>query len=110
MTAAKNLDVMCHLTVKRGAEAHDNTWRCADLRQSNVQRHREATGFFYSRSDVCNFVLFSLFAVVSICFLPAIYEIDESDIGPTPALFYFWAVNPTRCFSQCLYTSLLYFI
>ena len=40
MTAAKNVN-MAHRGVERGAEALDSAWRRADLRQSNVQRHRE---------------------------------------------------------------------
>ena len=40
MTAANNMGKW-HRGVERGAEALDNTWRRADLRQSNVQRQRE---------------------------------------------------------------------
>ena len=42
MTAAKNVDKW-HRGVERGAEALDSAWRSADLRQSNVQRQREAS-------------------------------------------------------------------
>ena len=44
MTAVKNVG-MGHQGVKRGAEALDNAWRYADLRQSNVRCQREASGF-----------------------------------------------------------------
>ena len=37
MAAAKNMSVW-HRGVQRGAEADDNAWRRADLRQSNVRR------------------------------------------------------------------------
>ena len=39
MTAARNVG-MWHRGVDRGAEALDNAWRRADLRQSNVRRQR----------------------------------------------------------------------
>ena len=42
MTAAKNVGKW-HRGVERGAEALDSAWRCADLRQSNVQRQREVS-------------------------------------------------------------------
>ena len=45
MTAAANNVDMWHRGVKRGAEALDNAWRRADLRQSNVRRQREASEF-----------------------------------------------------------------
>ena len=63
MTAAKNVG-MWHRGVKRGAEALDNAWRHADLRQSNARRQREASGFY--SSYMCDFFLFCLVAVVSI--------------------------------------------
>ena len=44
MTAAKNVG-MWYRGVERGAEALDNVWRCADLRQSNVRRQREGSEF-----------------------------------------------------------------
>ena len=44
MIAAKNVD-MWHRGVERGAEAFDNAWRRADLRQLNVRRQHEAIGF-----------------------------------------------------------------
>ena len=44
MTAAKNVGMWLR-GVERGAEALDNAWRCADLRQSNVWRQREASEF-----------------------------------------------------------------
>ena len=44
MTAVKNLD-MWRQGVERGAEVLDNAWRHADLHQSNVRRHREASTF-----------------------------------------------------------------
>ena len=75
MTAAKNVG-MWHRGIERGAEALDNAWRRADLRQSNVWRQHEV-------SDECDFVLFCLVAVVSICFLPAIYH-GEAGMGPAP--------------------------
>ena len=40
MTASNNVE-MWHRAVERGAEALDNAWRCADLRQSYVRRQRE---------------------------------------------------------------------
>ena len=42
MTASNNVE-MWHRAVERGAEALDNAWRCADLRQSYVRRQREAS-------------------------------------------------------------------
>ena len=42
MTALNNVE-MGHRAVERGAEALDNAWRCADLRQSYVRRQREAS-------------------------------------------------------------------
>ena len=42
MTAAKNVR-MWHRGVERGAEALDNSWQRADLRQSYVRRQREAS-------------------------------------------------------------------
>ena len=42
MTAAKNVGKW-HRGVERGAEALDSAWRRADLRQSNVQRHRKVS-------------------------------------------------------------------
>ena len=42
MTAAKNMGKW-HRGVEREAEALDNAWRRADLRQSNVQRQREVS-------------------------------------------------------------------
>ena len=42
MTAANNVE-MWHRAVERGAEAFDNAWRRADLRQSYVRRQREAS-------------------------------------------------------------------
>ena len=63
---------MWHRGVERGAEALDSAWRRADLRQSNVQRQREVSEFY--SNYVCDFVLFCLVAVVSMCFLPAIYR------------------------------------
>ena len=63
MTAANNMG-MWHRGVERGAEAN--------LRQSNVRRQREASGFY--SSYVRDFVLFCLIAAASICFLPAIYH------------------------------------
>ena len=42
MTAANNVEIW-HRAVERGAEAHDNAWRRADLRQSYVRRQREAS-------------------------------------------------------------------
>ena len=44
MTAAKNVG-MWHRGVERGEETLDNAWRCADLRQSKVRRHPEASEF-----------------------------------------------------------------
>ena len=44
MTAAKNVG-MRHRGIERGAEALDNAWRRADLRQSNVRRQGEASEF-----------------------------------------------------------------
>ena len=44
MTAAKNVG-MWHRGVERGAEALDNAWRRADLRQSNARRQREVSKF-----------------------------------------------------------------
>ena len=41
MTAANDAE-MWHRAVERGAEALDNAWRRADLRQSYVRRQREA--------------------------------------------------------------------
>ena len=55
-TAAKNVG-MWHRGIEKGAEALDNTWRCADLHQSNVRRQREASEFVqYLRVRFC-FVL-----------------------------------------------------
>ena len=42
MTAANNVE-MWHRAVERGAEALDNAWRRADLRQSYVRRQHEAS-------------------------------------------------------------------
>ena len=42
MTVAKNVGKW-HRGVERGAEALNSAWRCADLRQSNVQRQREVS-------------------------------------------------------------------
>ena len=42
MTAAKNVGKW-HRGVERGAEALDSAWRRADLRRSNLQRHREVS-------------------------------------------------------------------
>ena len=42
MTAANDVE-MWHREVERGAEALDNAWRRADLRQSHVRRQREAS-------------------------------------------------------------------
>ena len=39
MAAAKSVG-MWHRGIERGAEALDNAWRCADLRQSNVRPTR----------------------------------------------------------------------
>ena len=44
MTAAKHVG-MWRRGVERGAEALNTAWRRADLRQSNIRRQREATGF-----------------------------------------------------------------
>ena len=44
MTAAKNVGIW-HPGVERGAEALDSVWRRANLRQSNVRRHREVSEF-----------------------------------------------------------------
>ena len=44
MTAAKNVG-MWHRGVERGAEALNNAWRRAYLRQSNVRRQRGASEF-----------------------------------------------------------------
>ena len=44
MTAAKYVG-MRHRRGERGAEAHDNAWRRANLSRSNVQRQREASEF-----------------------------------------------------------------
>ena len=43
MAAAKNVG-MWHRGVEKVAEALENAWRCADLRQSNVWRQLEAKG------------------------------------------------------------------
>ena len=44
MKAAKNVG-MRHRGIERGAEALDNAWRRADLRQSNMRRQGEACEF-----------------------------------------------------------------
>ena len=44
-TATKKNLGMWHRGVERGAEALDNAWRRAGLRQSNVRRQREASEF-----------------------------------------------------------------
>ena len=44
MTAAKNVG-MWPRGVERGAEALDKAWRRTHLRQSNMRRQREASGF-----------------------------------------------------------------
>ena len=44
MTAVKNVG-MWHRGIETEAEFLDNAWRRADLRQSNVRRQREASGF-----------------------------------------------------------------
>ena len=44
MAAAKNVG-MWSQGVERGAEVPDNAWRRAELRQFNVRRQREASGF-----------------------------------------------------------------
>ena len=36
--------------------------------------------------------------------------IDESGMGPTPVLFYFWGVNPPRCLSLCLHPHFLFYL
>ena len=46
MTAPKNVGIW-HRVAERGAEAFDNAWRRADLRQSNV-RHRARLVNLYS--------------------------------------------------------------
>ena len=56
-------------------------------------------------SKVCDFVLFCLVAVVFICFLPAIYR--RGVRYGASSCFYFWAANPSRCLSLCLFTSFL---
>ena len=43
MTAANNMDIW-HRGVEKGAVALENAWRRVDLRQSNLPRHREASG------------------------------------------------------------------
>ena len=43
MTTAKNMG-MWHREVEKEAEAHENAWRRADLRQSNMRRQHEARG------------------------------------------------------------------
>ena len=73
MTAAKNMGKW-HRGVERGAEALDNAWRRADLRQSNVQLQREVSEVVQSVRVqflfLFCFVLFCLVAVVSRCFSP----------------------------------------
>ena len=73
MTAAKNVG-MWHRGSERGSEAlHNAAWRRADLHQSNARRQREASGSIQSlNARFC--VLFCLFAVDSVCFLPVIYD------------------------------------
>ena len=44
MIAAENVGLW-HRRIKRGAEALDNAWRSADLRQSKERHQREAGGF-----------------------------------------------------------------
>ena len=88
MTAAKNVG-MWHRGIERGAKALDNAWRHADLRQSNVR--------FCFVLPCCCFI----------CFLPAIYH-TWVRYGAC-SCFYFWAANPSRCFS-CLFTSFFYLI
>ena len=43
MAAAENAG-MWQLGAEKGAEAFENAWRCADLRQSNAWRQCEASG------------------------------------------------------------------
>ena len=50
-------------------------------------------------SYVCDFVLFCSVALLSVCFLPARYTIDESGIGYVP-VFSFWQLIP--CDASCL--------
>ena len=71
IAAAKNVGVW-HQGVERGAEALDNAWRRADLRQSNVRTSARLVDLY--SSYVRDFVSFFLVAVVSIGIFPAKYH------------------------------------
>ena len=70
-TAAKNVGIW-HQGPERGAEALDNAWRRADPRHQTCGASARLVSLY--SSYVCDFVLFCLVAVISICFLPAIYR------------------------------------
>ena len=111
MTAAKNVD-MWHRGLTRERKhsiAPGDAWTFTNPTCSASARFVN----LYS-SYVCDCVLFCLVAVVSMCFLPAIYRRG----GPCFCfcfnvfyiyflMFFFSAANPSRCSSLCLLTSFL---
>ena len=104
MTAAKNVG-MWHRGVER-VRKHSITPGDARISANPT----------FGAGYVWNFVLFFLFAVVSIILRSYIfflrYSMCESAVGPPAAApVLFWTANPSRCFSLiCLYISLFYFV
>ena len=114
MTAAKNMG-MRHREVERERK-HSIT--PGDARTSaNPTCGASARLVNLYSNYVCDFVLFCLVAVVSICLLFLRYTVGpESGMGPDPVLhfyfyFYFWAAyNPSRCFSLTAVSVSVYII
>ena len=87
MTAAKNMGIL-HRGVEKGAEALDNAWRRADLRQSNMRRQREASETVqWLRVKFC-FVLPCCCCFLFVFFLR--YTVEESGMWPAPVFFFFF--------------------